>query len=142
MLTNSQIAALVTMGMLAILAGMCKAVMDTLQFHYEVSVFAKSKKQNWWNPSLSWNNKNTMSANPFIKWLLRNPLVLLTDAWHFLGFLYMLCWVLIIFFDTFIQPAQPAQLAWYWWALGSVSIWIIHSLSSHVFFTYIFIAKK
>jgi len=72
------------------LAGMCEAVMDSLQHFYDGSVFKSPKfNENWWNPNDSWKNK----------WKDRNPdmgerflgsstvFVFVTDAWHFFKFL-------------------------------------------------------
>lgn len=126
-------------GLMSILMGVVKAVMDTLLFHYDTSVFKKAKNQDWWNPVLSWDNKNTMSSNLFIKWMLRSPLVFLTDAWHLFGFLYMFLLVSIVFVSMFVQHSN---VEWYWWLLVSVSIWVVHSVSFHIFFTYIFVYKK
>jgi len=36
------------------LAAIMNAVMDTLQFHFERSIF-KGKDPNFWNPNISWN---------------------------------------------------------------------------------------
>ena len=137
MLANN-ILVLLGMALLIVLAGMFKAIMDTLQFHYDSSIFKNAKKQDWWNPIISWNSKNTLSNNPFLKWLLRNPLVFVTDAWHLFGFFYMLCWIGVVS----INIIAPMTFEWYWGLLISLSLWVIHSTSFHIFFTYIFIAKK
>lgn len=70
-----------------IVAGICKSIMDTLQFRYDSSIFSKmsEKKQNWFNPKLSWKNKYKNrdpeqgpafpGSTTFLVWT--------TDAWHF-----------------------------------------------------------
>ena len=83
--TKEVILTYIIVSFLVIIAAISKAVMDTISFHYDTSVFKNSGT--WFNPSLSWNNKYTWSKNKFIAWLLQNPLVLLTDAWHFFGFI-------------------------------------------------------
>jgi hypothetical protein len=42
---------------LIFLAGLFEACMDSLQFHFETSVFSKLKYQYFWNPEISWKNK-------------------------------------------------------------------------------------
>ncbi len=67
------------------LAAICKAVMDTLQFHYEDSAF----KGNYWNPIESWKNKykpNSMipkffGSTTFLVWT--------TDGWHLFQMLFL-----------------------------------------------------
>ena len=39
------------------IAGICEAIMDKLQFHYESSIFRSYKNQLFWDPKLSWRNK-------------------------------------------------------------------------------------
>jgi hypothetical protein len=71
--------------LLFILAGVCEAVMDTLQFHYDISIFKKLKNQLFWNPQFSWKNKyknnDPLKGEKFF--LSKSLLVGLTDAWHF-----------------------------------------------------------
>lgn len=52
------------------------AVIDTLQFHYERSVFAKLK-QSFWNRQYSWKNKKILGSA--------------FDAWHVAKFLQLCC---------------------------------------------------
>jgi hypothetical protein len=39
-----------------LLASICNAIMDTISFHYEISIFNKSNPV-YWNPQISWKNK-------------------------------------------------------------------------------------
>lgn len=71
------------------ISGISKATMDTLNFHYDISIFKKLKKQNWWNPDLSWENKYTWSQNKFIKWLLIHVITAITDGWHAFQLLFL-----------------------------------------------------
>ena len=69
---------------LFIIAGICEAVMDKIQFHYERSVFRSYKNQLFWDPKLSWRNKYK-NADPLLGekfFLSKRLLVGLTDAWH------------------------------------------------------------
>ena len=43
--------------LLFVLAGFCEAVMDKLQFHYDMSIFKNFKNQLFWDPKISWRNK-------------------------------------------------------------------------------------
>lgn len=67
-----------------ILASICEAVMDTLQFHYMNSVFKNFKNNIFWDPEISWRNKykkGDPSKGP--KFLFSDTLFVgFTDAWH------------------------------------------------------------
>lgn len=67
---------------LVFIAGIAKAVMDTLQFHFYNSRF-KTLAEQYWNPARSWKNKysnlTTLSTN---RWNGLPIPVALTDAWH------------------------------------------------------------
>lgn len=67
-----------------IISGMCEAVMDTLQFHYESSYFFKFKNRLFWDPSVSWKNKykDGDPTNGERFFLSKTLLVGLTDGWH------------------------------------------------------------
>ena len=74
------------------LAGMCKGVMDTLQFHFSVSIF-KNRKAQFWNPQESWRNKYK-DGDP-----TKGPkfpgsttiFVALTDGWHLFQLFMLAC---------------------------------------------------
>ena len=90
--------------------------MDTIQFHYDKSIFSNLsvKKQQWFNPGMSWMNK----------YKYRNPnygpaffgsttfLVWITDAWHFFQNIMLSCFVLAIifclnyYFELFLMPKE------------------------------------
>ena len=67
--------------LLLVTFGLCNAIMDTLQFHFDKSMFPDT---NFWNPKKSWKNKykngdaNQGEKFPFSTTLL----VFTTDAWH------------------------------------------------------------
>ena len=80
---------------LMILAGVCNSVMDTLQFRFSSSIFARAKNQQYWNPQLSWRNRWT---NGDAAQGDRFPgsstcFVAATDAWHLFkfGWLMFVC---------------------------------------------------
>lgn len=65
------------------MAAICSASIDTLEFHFDKSVFNYYRcNLNWWNPTYSWYNKYK-GRNPqkgLRKWLWFD--VPFTDAWH------------------------------------------------------------
>lgn len=88
---------------LIILSGVSKAMMDTLQFHFEQSVF--KNKGNWWNPQLSWKNKyEWFKGNKVLTWLISNPFVAITDAWHFFQFVHAVSFALVFILITYKYP--------------------------------------
>lgn len=65
-----------------LLMAAASAVMDKLWFHYDKSIWAESKRQQFWNPRISWKNKykadgKTPRFPGATTWL-----VFLTDGWH------------------------------------------------------------
>ncbi len=85
-----------------IVAAIFKSIFDTLQFHYENSVFSKTS-QKWWNPAISWKNKwKNDDPNQGERFFGSSTfLVCITDAWHFFQHLMIFCIVLSIV--TYVQ---------------------------------------
>ncbi len=107
------------------LAGWAKSIQDELNFYYDKSIFSTWKNKSWFGaPQNTWNNKNTISSNPILKWLFNGPLVFVTDAWHF--------------FDFIRNMAIPTALAYitnhWWWLLW---YWMVFSTIFDGFFAYI-----
>lgn len=67
------------------IAGIAKAIVDTLQFHYSKSVF-KGLYAQYWNPDISWVNKYADDKLLIRKkWFFIIPIpipVLFSDAYH------------------------------------------------------------
>ena len=65
-------------------AGLCEAIMDKIQFHFDGTIFKKYGNQLFWNPAISWKNKykdgDPMKGEKFF--LSKTLLVGFTDAWH------------------------------------------------------------
>lgn len=119
----------IIISILLLISAIAKSIQDTLQFHYDTSIFKLSKNQNWWNPNLSWQNKwNWFKNYKILTWLLANPLVSITDAWHLFGF--------IRDFSLFI--CIPIISDNWWILLG----YPIYRFIFHIFFTWIFNHKK
>ncbi len=72
---------------LIILAAISEAIMDTLQFHYDKSIFKSNPKQYFWNPLISWANKykQDLKTPRFIG--STSLFVFATDAWHLFKFI-------------------------------------------------------
>ena len=72
-------------------ASISEAIMDTLQFHYERSIFKFNPvkyNQLFWDASISWVNKWKDETYKTEKFLGSSTIfVFTTDAWHFFKFL-------------------------------------------------------
>lgn len=118
---------------LVALAGAFNAAMDTLQFHFPVSVF--KHRGGWWNPELSWMNKykdRDKTQGP------RFPgsttfLIFLTDAWH------LFQTISFTFFIVAIISYTPATE--YLW-LDFILYRLTFSITFEFFFKYIFMERK
>jgi hypothetical protein len=70
--------------LLFLFAGICEAIMDKLQFHYDSTIFKDYGNQLFWNPAISWKNKykdgDPTNGEKFF--LSKTLLVGFTDAWH------------------------------------------------------------
>lgn len=127
------------------LAGAAKGAMDTLQFHFSASIFAR---MNWdfWKPDLSWRNKykdRDPAKGP------RFPgsttvFVSLTDGWHLMQMIYLALQ------RTAIVMAMAAFHRWAengWTNLGIwAGIWaglaILHASGFHATYSVLLKAKK
>lgn len=80
---------------LASIAGMSKAIMDKLQFHYHKCIFKFDPvryNQNFWDPTLSWSNKYKEGSMTDPKFFgSTSYFVFLTDAWHLFQMLMLIC---------------------------------------------------
>lgn len=86
---------------LIILAGISKAVMDKIQFHYSKSIF-KTLDPLFWNPQESWKNKwrggDPDNGEKFFG--SSTFFVLFTDAWHlFQSICYNLVFAVIFIYE-------------------------------------------
>ena len=79
-----------------ILASIFNCMMDRISSRYDLTLFKKIKSrrfQQWANPNLSWINKK--SSNKFIQFCLSTFLVMFTDLWHALKFLFLNCFFVV-----------------------------------------------
>ena len=68
------------------LAGICNAIMDTILFHWDKSIFKGSKLEWWANPEVSYKNKwkNHSNSEDGEKFPGSSTIfVFITDLWHF-----------------------------------------------------------
>ncbi len=76
------------------IAGISKAIMDKLQFHYHKCIFKINPvkyDQKFWDPTLSWENKYKEGSMIEPKFLGSTTyFVFLTDAWHFFQMIMLL----------------------------------------------------
>jgi hypothetical protein len=81
-------------------AGLSNGVMDSLQFHFERTVFADPAKfdPQFWNPALSWSNKykDHTPANGEAFLGSSTFLVFTTDGWHLAKFIMLKFFVLAV----------------------------------------------
>lgn len=113
---------------LLVISAISKAVMDTLNFHFDKSIFKKLNSK-WLNsPEVTWENKYKWFPNSkFLTWVISNPLVFITDAWHLFGF----------FRDFLMYACIPILSGNYWVFL----FYPIYRFIFHIFYTYIFTKK-
>lgn len=79
---------------LVAIAGAANGIMDTLQFHYTKSRYAKLNPD-FWNPAISWKRKYKRNSDgslvqPLVPAYIGSTtwLVWTTDAWHLFKWLY------------------------------------------------------
>ena len=65
-----------------VLSGASDAVRDKILFHYDNSIFSKLKKQQFFNPEISWKNKYKSDLKTPRFFLSTKSFVFVTDAVH------------------------------------------------------------
>ena len=88
------------------LAGICNAIMDTILFHWDKSIFKGSKLEWWANPEVSYknkwkNNSNSLGGEKFPG--SSTVFVWVTDLWHFAQSFMITFFVLgVLFYDSIV----------------------------------------
>lgn len=114
-------------------ASFFNSVMDKVNFHYWNSVFNRPGFWSKWAGPESWKNKN-LFENPVLKFLLRGPLVFLTDLWHFSQMLVFTAYQIPIA----IQVPNYFALSNFWhFSLSMLVIKLIHGVVFEIFFAQI-----
>lgn len=83
------------------LAATCKAIADTLQHHFDTSIFKKLSRK-WWDPNTS---DDFVKYIPFTKYRL--------DAWHFANSLMITAMVLFGIYYQHIFPYKSLDIAFF-----------------------------
>jgi hypothetical protein len=99
-----------------VIAGICKAVADTITHHFDSSVFRRKDKR-FWDPSISWSYAKYL---PLTKYKV--------DAWHLAnsGMIISICFAIALHHSYT-----------YWWA-EFVAAGIIFNLSFNMFYNKVF----
>jgi hypothetical protein len=88
------------------LAGICNAIMDTILFHWDKSIFKGSKLEWWANPEVSYKNKwkNHSNSEDGEKFPGSSTIfVFITDLWHFAQSFMITFFVLgVLFYDGIV----------------------------------------
>jgi len=114
---------------LLILSSISKAVLDTLSFHFNGSIFTRFNRD-WWDPAVSWENKYKSKLC-----CAKTMFVFLTDAWHLFQFLFLSCIQLAIL--TAVNMSM--LLTWHFWVIGFIGLKILNGLVFELFYKKIFI---
>lgn len=96
------------------LSAICKAICDTLMFHFTKSIFSRLKNR-YWFPSISWKNKykkDFITSDIIYPLEPRFPgsttfLVWLTDAWHLFGTFQIILNLSAIVCATNVEMGNP-----------------------------------
>jgi hypothetical protein len=113
--------------LLITIAGISKAVMDKINFHYTKSIFLDMNAI-FWSPKLSWMNKwkdgiekrgpRFFGSTTFLVWT--------TDAWHLFGMFYAVSFAIGISLTAKFYPL------WY-----VIIAYTLHRVVFEIVFTYI-----
>ena len=119
--------ALILLWLCVILAGVCKAVKDTLQFHYGNSIFSKLNPQ-YWNADVSWKNKYKEDLKTPKFCGSTTVFVMFTDAWHLFDMLN----TFLLFFACFFAVLSDIKA----WAiyLSIFILFVVYHVIFEVFF--------
>ena len=130
---------------LLIIAGIGKAVMDTLQFHFSTSVFKNLVLNYWWNPSISWRNKYKNKDPEQGEAFLGSTTVFcfLTDAWHFAQFIYLrsIMAVVVLFCTSDALSFIPSVSLWLKYCIAYVALSVLFNCTFELFYSQIFKRK-
>lgn len=130
---------------LIMLAGVCKAVSDTLAHHFDKSVFGKTAsepgaswdKYQFWNPAISWSlkwkNGDDRQGEAF--WGSSTVFAWVTDGWHLFNMFQYLCVFLALPAYAFFMEGRE-----WWWHLVAVGVLrLAFSVAFEVCYRWVFI---
>lgn len=113
-----------------IISGMLNATMDVLKVRYKTCIFSDWKNQQWINPGLSWVNKWKPDSEIGDK-IMSTVLVWVTDMWHMVKMLMLVCISLAIVFYV------PMFSFW----LDAIIFYCLFTITFEIFFSTILIKK-
>lgn len=113
-----------------VLAGVFNACMDVLKVRYKLSIFRDMKAQQWINPGLSWTNKWKPDSK-IGDLIMSTVLVWVTDLWHLVKMLMLVCISAAIIFYSPIYK---------WW-LDIFIMYFAFTATFELFFSRILIKK-
>ncbi|NJO28572.1 MAG: hypothetical protein HC874_14280 [Richelia sp. SL_2_1] len=126
---------------LMFLAGAANGVMDTLTFHYPVSVFSTFDNQQFVNPMVSWENKYEKDSEGNLVQPLKAKfigattfLVFVTDLWHFAKMFMLTC-----FWASIILHPKPRYQKRLFWMLVAVMDYIAFTAGFTLFYSWLLI---
>jgi len=99
--------------------------MDTINHHYAISIFSDYDEQ-WWNPAVSWKNKN----NYEFPWNITQ----ISDAWHFFKLVMLASIMYNAIFAVRRIPITFGRIIVYTILYG-----LAWNLSFNLFYDYIFL---
>lgn len=114
--------------LLMILAGMFNSSMDVLKHKWSISIFKDWNNQNWIDPTISWHTKWNIDQKLFGKqvWLvdklMSTVLVWVTDMWHFVKMLMLVCISFAIIFYSPIYSILVDAIIFYFAFTGTFEL--------------------
>jgi len=119
-----------------IIAGISKSIMDTVDFHFNQSIFnnIKNKKwRNWFNESEGWKNKykdRDPKKGPAFPGST-TIFVFITDAWHF----FQMIMLSSLFISMTLCLTISLSLQWYWFILIFFALKSLMTLTFELFYS-------
>lgn len=124
--------------LLVAIAGICDAVKDTLNYHFEQSIFSKLNGD-FWDARTSWANKykDVVSLRP--KFLGSTTIFSwVTDGWHLFQ---MLCFSSFVAAIVIYEPIVTFNSSFVTMLVNFLILKAVFSLSFELFYSKIFIKK-
>ena len=123
--------------LLILVAGIFNATMDALRTRWGTCIFKDWSGQNWINPSIAWHNKWEIDKKlfgkevPIVDKIMSTSLVWITDMWHLVKMLMLICITLAIVF----------YVPMFHWLLDAFIFYCLFTITFELFFSKILIKK-
>jgi|SRR3989304_9718829 len=127
-----------------VLAAICNALMDTLQFHWYKFRFKNSVNAQFWNPEISWKNKyidgkqsRGLKYKGWLGWMSN-----FSDAWH----LFKMIMIFFLSFSVLLFP-YSFKICFFENNLINLGLWLVifgvcWNFPFNLFYNKIFVIKK